>query len=187
MQVSKQVDLLIIQQDTLIKYYTTVIAETLTQRIANVQDFANFAATLTYYNTLFSPWNVSEIGDPMICKEVQINLSNTTLGTLREMTKNHITPILTRSAVPGFFTSSSDGLSLQDQQRLVAHFGNNLNIFNFALRDTFSSNVEERIGLLTIQILTNTAIESDYRGIFNIFPGGCADVDQYRPKIGRAS
>ncbi len=178
-------NLLIIQQDKLIAYYTTVISETLAQRISNVQDFAHFAATLTYFNTLFSPWNVSEPGYPMVCKEVQISLSDSALGTLREMTKNHITPILSRSAVPGFFTSSANGLSMLEQQQLVAHFGNNVNVFNFALRDSLSSNIEERIGLLTIQTLTSTTNEADYRGIFHIFPGGCTDLDNYRPKIGR--
>lgn len=185
-QVSEQVSKLIVQQDTLISYYTTVIAETLMQRVANVQDFANFGATFAYFNTLFNSWNVSETGDPMVCKEVQISLTDATLGTLRDMTKSHNTPILSRAAVPGFFTSNVNGLSIEDQQRLVSHFGNNINIFNFALRDSLSSNIEERIGLLTIQALTNVANESDYRGIFHIFPGGCGDVDLYRPKIGRA-
>lgn len=184
-QVSEQVALLIAQQDTLIQYYTTVSTETQSARIQNAQSFAGFSAKFTYFNNLFNYWNVSETGDPMVCKEVQINLTDSTLGNLRDMSKSHNTPILSRAAVPGFFSSTDSVLSLADQQQLMAHFGNNLNVFNFAMRDSFSTFIEERIGLLTIQMLSNLADEKEYRGIFHIFPGGCSDIEIYRPMLSK--
>lgn len=182
-QVNDQVNLLITQQDTLIQYYTTVTAETLYARVENVHQFAGFVSKFAYLNTLYNFWNVSEGGDLMACKEVQINLTDSTLGSLRDTSKNHNTPISSRVAIPGFFSSVDTIMSLADQQTLISQFGNNLNIFNFAMRDSFSSFIEERIGLLTIQMITNTADNSDYKGIFHVFPGGCSDVDHYRPKV----
>lgn len=184
-QVNEQVGLLTQQQDTLIQYYSAVTAESQVARIQNVQKFASFVAKFAYFNTLFSSWNISEPGNPMVCKEVQFRLNDTVLDSIRDMSKSHSTLILSRTAIPGFFSSSDNVLSLAEQQQLTAHFGSNLNLFNFVMRDSFSSYIEERIGLLTLQLLTNAADDQDYRGIFHIFPGGCQDVDLYRPLISR--
>lgn len=176
-------NILISQQDTLIQYYTMATTDTLQSRVRNVNLFAQFAATLSYMSNLFSGWSVTEPGDPMVCKEVQVSLTDTALGTLRDMSKSHNSPILNRVAIPSIFTSTGMILSLQEQQQIVDHFGKKLNFFNFAMRDSFSTFIEERIGLLTIHTLTNTKTPSDYRGLFHIFPGGCVDIEYYRTKI----
>ena len=181
-QVNDQANLLIVQQDNLIQYFTSMTSETLLERIRNVQDFASFAAKFSYFNNLFSSWSVSESGDPMMCKEFQMNLTDSNLGVLRDMSKSHNTPIMSRVAIPSFFTSSDILLNLADQKVILDQFGSNLNVFNYAMRDSFSNFIEERIGILTIQLL-HVADFSDYRGIYHIFPGGCSDVEAYRSKI----
>ena len=183
-QVTEQVSILIVQQDALIQYYTSVVADTQFYRVANVVSFAQFAATFSYMNTLFSTWKVSEPGDPTVCKESLISLTDAALGTLRDMSKGHNTPILNRFAVVSYFTSTGALLGIQDRQAIADHFGQNINVFNFAMRDSFSSFIEERIGLLTINMLTNINDSKDYRGLFHVFPGGCSDAEYYQSMIG---
>lgn len=186
-QVNEQANILILQQDTLIQYYTSITAETLLARLDNVLSFASFAAKFSYFNTLFSNWKISEPGDPMVCKEFQMNLTDHNLGSLRDMSKSHNTPIVSRVAIPSYFSSSQTLLSLAEQQQILTHFGDNLAVFNFAMNYSFSSLTEERIGILTIQMVQNENDATDYRGIFHIFPGGCFDVEVYRPLISSLS
>ena len=159
-------------------------SETIESRLNNSQSFANFTATTAYLNILFDGWNISASSDILACKEIGIPYSITDLGVLKDKSAIHNVPTLANEVVPGFFTSASAEMTTTEKSVINALFFKNFASFNFTMVNSLNTGNDKYLGVITILLLTNVNTLTDIRGLFFVTPGGCADLQYYRPRIG---
>jgi hypothetical protein len=197
-EVNKQLAQLNEQQRRFLLYYTGLTANTIDQRMMNLQNLSIFLGNVSYYNILYDQWFTQPTTDAYVgCREYNYEVNDPKkLGVENPLSELHGQYMADYRLVSHFFAESNASLTAPLKNTLKKHWSNQFNHLEWVMRGVHEIDSDNHFYYLNIMINTpkNTAAGANhlyaanlnkYMGVFTLFPGSCGALEIYRKRVER--
>lgn len=136
-------------------------------------------------NTLFKGWAVNDANPQLACTEITVELVESSIRSFRDKSSKHNSPVLNDKTVSSYFTSSDIELSDTEKASISKHIGTNMNALSFGIQHSTILGNDKQLEVVTILLLRDTKNANNFKGLYYLFPGSCADIDTFKTVISR--
>lgn len=186
-KINVQLKSLLEQQDRFLTFNTDMLTQTIDQKMRNIQDMARMYGHMALYAPTFDNFRakVGVVG----CSDLPFTGDKS--YPPRDLKINKVQQHYVGSGrfQTGFLSSTSSQIDIQTKATLQGFMSDNLDLFDWSLGIIGEHDTGVVLGHLIVYLFLKDGYvrtsPPDYRAVYGLLPGSCANVDLYRPRVSK--
>lgn|SRR3990167_1570683 len=189
-KINIQLKSLLQQQDRFLAFNTDMLSQTIDKKMRNLQDMARVYGHMALYSAVFD--NFTAKAGTVGCADLPFTGVNS--YPPRDLKINKVQQHYVGSGrfQTGFISSASQHIDVQTKATLQGFIAQNLELFDWSLGMVGEHDTGVVLGHLIVYLFLNDKYKGgtttlDYRAVYGLLPGSCANVELYKPRVSKLS
>jgi hypothetical protein len=186
-KINVQLQSLLQQQNRFLTFNTDMLSQTIDRKMRNIQDMARTYGHMALYTSTFDNFKISSgvVG----CADLPFTAINSYPPRDLKINKVQQHYVGSGKFQTGFVSSTALLLDVQTKASLQSFMSNNLDLMDWSLGVVGEHDTGIVFGHLVVYLFLKQGYKSgdplNYHGVYGLLPGSCANVEFYKPKVGK--